>query len=100
MYFTLLIEVAWSKQRILEVYLNVVEFGPGIYGVGAASQRFFHKTTAAITAHAGALMAAGLPNPKLLLLATTSDYVLQRGAKIEASVRSLGGPAYLQGMRN
>jgi monofunctional biosynthetic peptidoglycan transglycosylase len=99
-YFTLLIEAAWPKQRILEIYLNVVEFGPGIYGVGAASQRFFNKPASAITAHEAALMAAVLPNPKLLLLARPSDYVLQRGAKIEASVRSLGGPAYLQGMRN
>ncbi len=99
-YFTVLIEIAWSKQRILEIYLNVVEFGPGIYGVAAASQRIFHKPASAITAREAALMAAVLPNPKRLLLARPSDYVLQRGAQIEASVRSLGGPAYLQGMRN
>jgi monofunctional biosynthetic peptidoglycan transglycosylase len=99
-YFTVLIEVAWPKQRILEIYLNVVEFGPGIYGVGAASERIFHKPAIAITAREAALMAAVLPNPKQLLLARPSDYVLQRGAQIEASVRSLGGPAYLRGMRN
>jgi len=99
-YFTLLIEVAWTKQRILEVYLNVVEFGPGIYGVGAASQQIFHKPARAITAQEAALMAAVLPNPKRLLLASPSDYVLQRGVEIEASVISLGGPAYLQRMRN
>jgi len=98
-YFTVLIELTWSKQRILEVYLNVVEFGPRIYGSGAASQMIFHKPAAAITSREAALMAAVLPNPKRLLLASPSDYVLQRGAQIEASVRSLGGAAYLKGMQ-
>ena len=97
-YFTVLIELTWSKQRILEVYLNVVEFGPQIYGTGAASQKIFRKPAAAITAREAALMAAVLPNPKRLLLARPSGYVLQRGAQIEASVRSLGGAAYLKGM--
>lgn len=97
-YFTLLIELTWSKQRILEVYLNVVEFGPQIYGTGAASQKIFRKPAAALTPREAALMAAVLPNPKRLLLARPSDYLLQRGAQIEASVRSLGGAAYLKGM--
>ena len=58
----------------------------------------FHKAAAAITSREAALMAAVLPNPKRLLLASPSDYVLQRGTQIEASVRSLGGAAYLKGM--
>lgn len=97
-YFTVLMEVAWPKQRILEVYLNVVEFGPGVYGVGAASERVFHKQASAISAREAALMAAVLPNPKQLLLASPSDYVMKRGTEIEASVKSLGGAAYLRGM--
>lgn len=99
-YFTLLIEVAWPKQRILEIYLNLVEFGPGLFGVGAASERIFHKPASAITPREAALMAAVLPNPKKFLLAAPSDYVLKRGTQIEAAVRSLGGPAYLKTMRN
>jgi monofunctional biosynthetic peptidoglycan transglycosylase len=97
-YFTLLIELSWSKQRILEVYLNVVEFGPRIYGAGAASEKIFYKPASMLSAREAALMAAVLPNPKQLLLARPSDYVLQRGRQIEASVKSLGGAAYLNAM--
>jgi monofunctional biosynthetic peptidoglycan transglycosylase len=62
--FTLLLEGLWSKDRILEVYLNVAEFGPGIYGAGAAAQAFFHKPAAEMTPAESALLAAVLPNPR------------------------------------
>ena len=56
-YFTVLIEIAWGKQRIMEVYLNVVEWGPGIYGAEAAARHYFHKPAAALTIEGGAAIA-------------------------------------------
>lgn len=61
---TLLIELLWSKQRILEVYLNVAEFGPGVYGIEAASRRYFGKSAAQITPGEAARLAVVLPNPR------------------------------------
>lgn len=63
-YFTALIEAIWSKERILEVYLNIIELGDGVYGVEAASRRFFHKPATKISYSEAALMAAVLPNPR------------------------------------
>jgi monofunctional biosynthetic peptidoglycan transglycosylase len=63
-YFTGLIEVFWSKQRIMEVYLNVIEMGDGIYGAEAAAQYYFHKSAAKLNASESALIAACLPNPR------------------------------------
>jgi monofunctional glycosyltransferase len=62
-YFTVLIELAWSKQRIIEVYLNVVEWGPGIYGAEAAAQRYFRKPAAQLTPGEAVRLAAVLPDP-------------------------------------
>src|SRR5262249_2414610 len=62
-WFTVLIEAVWGKRRIMEVYLNTVEFGPGIYGVEAASQRYFHHPASRLTATEAARLAAVLPNP-------------------------------------
>lgn len=62
-YFTFLIEVFWSKERILEVYLNVIEFGDGIYGAEAAATYFFNKEAKDLTASEAAILAAVLPNP-------------------------------------
>lgn len=97
-YFTVLIELTWPKRRILEVYLNVAEFGPGIYGVGAASRAFFGKPPAKITSREAALLAAVLPGPKSMSAARPSNYVRKRGADIQAAVKSLGGPGYLKQM--
>lgn len=94
-YFTVLIELCWSKQRILEVYLNVAEFGDGIYGAAAASDAFFRKTPGALTAREAALLAAVLPNPRRLRVDRPSAYVQRRAAWIERQTRQLGGPAYL-----
>jgi len=94
-YFTVLIELCWSKQRILEVYLNVAEFGDGIYGAAAASDAFFRKTPGALTAREAALLAAVLPNPRRLRVDRPSAYVQRRAAWIERQTRRLGGPAYL-----
>ncbi|MBL8298193.1 MAG: monofunctional biosynthetic peptidoglycan transglycosylase [Rhodanobacteraceae bacterium] len=95
-YFTLLIELCWSKQRILEVYLNVAEFGDGVYGAAAASERYFHKTPGALTARDSALLAAVLPNPRRFHVDKPSAYVQRRAAWIERQARQLGGPSYLR----
>jgi monofunctional glycosyltransferase len=62
-YFTVLIELAWGKQRIMEIYLNVIEWGPGIYGAEAAAQYYFHKPAAALNADEALRLAAVLPDP-------------------------------------
>lgn len=77
-YFALLIELTWSKQRILEVYLNVAEFGPGVFGVEAAAQRIFGVPASRLTAPQAALLAAVLPNPHRLSAARPSPYVRSR----------------------
>lgn len=81
-YFTVLIENLWSKKRILEVYLNVIELGPGVYGVEAASQKYFHKKARALSASQAALMAAVLPNPIKFKIGRPSAYILRRQRKI------------------
>jgi monofunctional biosynthetic peptidoglycan transglycosylase len=94
-WLTVLIELTWPKRRILEVYLNVVEFGPKVYGAGAASRIFFGKPAGQLTAREAALLAAVLPNPKQLSATQPSDYVRSRAARIETAVAALGGPGYL-----
>jgi monofunctional biosynthetic peptidoglycan transglycosylase len=76
--FSLMLETALSKRRILEIYLNVVEFGPGIYGTGAASRFYFRKPPALLNSEEAALLAAVLPNPAELNAATPSAYLRQR----------------------
>ncbi|MBI5896182.1 MAG: monofunctional biosynthetic peptidoglycan transglycosylase [Desulfobacterales bacterium] len=93
--FTVAIELCWPKRRILEVYLNIAQFGPNIFGVGAASKRYFNRSPAKITSYQAALLAAALPNPKAYKVAPPSSYVWQRAADIQEQVRLLGGPAYL-----
>lgn len=87
---TVLIELMWSKQRILEVYLNIAEFGDGTYGVQAAAKRFFNKTPDTMTAREGALLAAVLPSPRRLSAARPSAYVRQRAQWIQTQMRQLG----------
>ncbi len=95
-YLTLYIETWWPKQRILEVYLNVAEFGHGIYGITAASDHYFGVTPAAITAPQTALLAAVLPSPKRLRVDEPSDYVRERQAWIRGQMAQFGGPAFLE----
>jgi len=77
-WFAVLIEIFWTKQRILEVYLNIAEFGPGLYGVPAASRAYFGKTPATLSQGEAALLAAVLPNPRALDASRPSPYVRQR----------------------
>jgi monofunctional biosynthetic peptidoglycan transglycosylase len=95
-YFTLLIETLWPKQRILEVYLNVAQFGRGIYGVGAASEIYFRKPAARLSTHDAALLAAVLPNPIRLRANAPSRYVRSRQQWIMAQMRRLGGASMLK----
>jgi monofunctional biosynthetic peptidoglycan transglycosylase len=93
-YFTALIELTWSKRRILEVYLNIVELGDGVFGVEAASQRYFHKPAARLGPEEAALLAAVLPNPLRLKASRPSAYVEERRAWIVQQMGQLGGSAY------
>ncbi len=88
-YFTVLIEVAWSKKRILEMYVNIAEFGPGIYGVGAASDVFFGKPPVELSDTEAALLAAVLPNPKQLRVDSPTSYVRERQNWITKQMRRL-----------
>ena len=92
---TVLINDFWSKQRILEVYLNIAQFGPGIYGVEAAAHRFFHISAAHLTRDQAALLASVLPDPLRLHANAPSAYVLAQHDWILQQVANLGGPAYL-----
>ncbi len=95
-WFTALIETLWSKQRILEVYLNIAELGDGIYGAQAASQQHFGRPAADLSTHQAALLAAVLPNPKRLHANRPSAYVQKRAAWIERQMSQLGGATYLE----
>lgn len=95
-YFTVLIEAAWPKERILEVYLNLVEFGPGTYGVQAAAKRFFDKDASRLTRREAATLAAVLPNPKRFRADRPSNYVQKRRDSIMGQMRALGGPSFLK----
>ena len=95
-YYTTLIELTWPKRRILEVYVNIVEFGDGVYGAEAAAQHFFGKPAAALDASDAALLAAVLPNPQRLHVDRPSAYVLRRQRWIARQVRQLDGPAWLR----
>ncbi|WP_372881492.1 monofunctional biosynthetic peptidoglycan transglycosylase [Psychromonas sp.] len=97
-YFTVLLEIFLPKRRILELYLNVVEFAPGVYGVGAAGRKLFFRPATQISAYQAALLAAVLPNPKVMSARNPSPYVLKRAAQIQHSVRQLGGSAYLKNL--
>jgi monofunctional biosynthetic peptidoglycan transglycosylase len=95
---TLALETALPKERILEVYLNIAQFGPGVYGVQAAARHFFHEPAAALTREQSALLAVVLPNPKLLRVDAPSHYVLSQRDWILRQMANLGGPAYLHGI--
>ena len=86
----LLLELIWGKQRILEVYLNIVEFGPGVYGVEAASEYWYQRSAATLSARQAARLAAVLPNPWRYRPEPPSAYVVERSRWIERQMRQLG----------
>jgi monofunctional biosynthetic peptidoglycan transglycosylase len=89
-YFTFLMEVFWSKKRIMEVYLNVIETGPGIYGAEAAARRYFHKPASRLTPAESALIAAALPAPRKRNPGNPSAYMLRRQAQILDVMEKIG----------
>lgn len=97
-YFTVLLQALWPKERILEVYLNVAQFGRGIYGVEAAARRFYHEPAARLTASQAALLAAVLPSPVRWHVDRPSPFVAWKQQWILGQMRNLGGAAYLREM--
>ncbi|TAH27523.1 MAG: monofunctional biosynthetic peptidoglycan transglycosylase [Cytophagales bacterium] len=89
-YFTVLIELFWSKQRIVEVYLNIVELGDGVYGVEAASQESFYKSAKNVSKSQAAMIAAVLPNPRKWSLKNPNAYIKKRQAWILRQMNNIG----------
>jgi monofunctional glycosyltransferase len=94
-WFTVLLEALLPKERILETYLNIVQFGPGIFGVEAAAREYFHSSAARLTASEAALLAAVLPNPERLHVDRPSRYVSERRDWILEQMRTLAEGNYL-----
>lgn len=95
-YFTFMIELLWSKERILETYLNVAEMGEGIFGIEAASKAYFKKSAKNISRSEAAKIAACLPNPKLYTVKPISKKVLYRYDDIMRLMNNLEGDADIQ----
>lgn len=95
-WFTGLIEYFWPKTRILEIYLNIAEFGPDTYGVGAASWRYFQRPVEALGPAEAAQLAAVLPNPQRYRVQDPSPEVKRRAAWIRTQMDRLGGVRYLE----
>lgn len=96
LYFTKMIEWIWGKERILNVYLNVIEMGEGIFGVQAAAETYFNKDAAKLTRKQAAMIAACLPNPKKYTVKPVSRYVSVRSNWILIQMRALEGDEELQ----
>jgi monofunctional biosynthetic peptidoglycan transglycosylase len=94
-WLTMVLETSLPKQRILEIYLNVAELGPGIYGVGAAGREYFGRTPAGISFEQAALLAAVLPNPVHMSVNNPSDYVRERQHWILAQMQRLQQQAWI-----
>lgn len=97
-WFTVLIETLWPKERILEMYLNIAQFGDRVYGVQAAAGHFWHKSARSLDSRDAALLAAVLPNPHLLRVERPSRYVIARREWILGQMRELGGAQYLRAL--
>ena len=95
-WYTALIETLWPKQRILEVYANIAEFGDGVYGAQAAARSYFRKDAASLSAGEAARLAAVLPSPRRYSAARPGPYVQKRTHQIERQMRAIGGAAYLR----
>lgn len=93
-YFTVLIEIVWGKERIMEVYLNSIEMGNGIYGIEAASQHWFKKSAKNLTKKEAAAIAAILPNPRKFKATNSSRYIERRKNNIHGQMRLYNKPDY------
>jgi monofunctional biosynthetic peptidoglycan transglycosylase len=95
-YFTFLIELVWGKERIMEVYINVVELGEGVYGVEAAGQKYFKKSAKNLSRQNAALIATALPNPLIYKLKSPSGYMHKRSNWVLRQMNNLGGEGILR----
>ena len=95
-WFTVLIELIWGKERIMEVYLNVAEMGKGVYGAQAAAQAFYGKDAAALTRREAATLAACLPSPLTRNAANPSSYVSSRATAIARMIPNLKYPDWVE----
>jgi monofunctional biosynthetic peptidoglycan transglycosylase len=93
-YFTVLLETIWPKRRILEVYLNIAEFGRGVFGIAAASETFYKKPPDRLTRTQSALLAAALPNPRQLRIDRPSPYMRERAEWILKQMNQLNPPVF------
>jgi monofunctional biosynthetic peptidoglycan transglycosylase len=98
LYFTLWIETLWSKDKILEMYLNVAEMGVGIFGIEAAAQHYFHKSAKKLSASEAAAIAAVLPSPKRFKANPPSRYVARRKAWIQKQMGHLKGDPAIEAL--
>ncbi|WP_192458355.1 monofunctional biosynthetic peptidoglycan transglycosylase [Musicola keenii] len=92
---TAIVELVWTKRRILTVYLNIAEFGPGVFGVEAASRHFFNKPASRLTSGEAAMLASVLPNPIRYRVDKPSIYVVRRQQWILRQMHQVGGEAFL-----
>ena len=95
-WYTVLMEVLWPKSRILEMYVNVAEFGDGIYGAQAAARSYWGKDASQLSPAESARLAAVLPAPRRYSVASPGPYVQQRARWIQRHMSQIGGPAYLE----
>ena len=94
-WYTLLVEALWPKSRIIEVYVNVAEFGDGVYGAQAAARTYFGKDASRLSTAEAARLAAVLPSPKRYSAASPGPYVQRRTREIQRQMRQIGGAGYL-----
>jgi monofunctional biosynthetic peptidoglycan transglycosylase len=87
---TISLELLWTKKRILEVYINIIEMGNGIYGIEAASQHYFKKSSTKLTSHESALIAACLPNPRKWNPKRPSSYIQRKASGIQRFMHHIG----------
>jgi monofunctional biosynthetic peptidoglycan transglycosylase len=97
-YFTFLIEMVWGKKRILEVYLNVIETGPGCFGVEAAAQHYFHKSAKKLSRAEAAMIVAGFPNPKKFTAMPMTRRVSWRYPQILREMNNIEGDEDVQNL--
>jgi monofunctional biosynthetic peptidoglycan transglycosylase len=92
--FTLTIALLWPKERIIEVYLNIAEFGPGLFGIGKASEAYFNRPASELTPEMAARFAAVLPNPKRMRVNPPSPYAQERSRWILRQMNQLTGKTF------
>lgn len=97
-YFTFMIELIWGKKRILEMYMNVSEMGPGVFGVEAAAQQYFRKPASKLSRSEAAMIAACMPNPKKYTVKPLSRYVSIRYPWVQRQMNNLQGDPDIQAL--